>query len=131
LRRSIESLAARADGVQRYLAVHDPASVRARMRAEAARDDTVRRRLAGALGAQLRALDRLREQLDRLLAEMDHVTVALESIHAEVLGMAAVAGDWAGRRLSSRVGDLQAKVGVLGDGLEEAYSETRSSAGGR
>jgi hypothetical protein len=131
LRASIESLAARADGVQRYLAAHDPASVRARMEAEAARDDTVRRQLAAALGGQLRALDRLREQLDRLLAEMDHVTVALEAIHADVLGMAAVAGDWEGRQLSSRVGDLQAKVGVLGEGLEEVYSETRTSIGGR
>jgi hypothetical protein len=131
LRRSLESLAARADGVQRYLAAHDPASVRSRMQAEAARDDTVRRRLATALGAQLRALDRLGQQLDRLLAEMDHVTVALESIHADVLGMAAVAGSWEGRRLSSRVGDLQVKVGVLGEGLEEVYSETRVSVGGR
>jgi len=131
LRSSIESLAARADGVQRYLAVHDPASVRARMEAEAARDDTVRRQLAAALGAQLLALDRLREQLDRLLAEMDHVTVALEAMHADVLGMAAMAGGWEGRRLSDRVGDLQAKVGVLGEGLEEVYAETRVSFGGR
>src|SRR4051794_16220978 len=129
LRASIESLAGRADAVQRYLTAHDPASVRARMEAEAAHDDTVRGQLAAALAAQLRCLDRLREQLDRLLAEMDHVTVALEAMHAEVLGMAAMAGDWEGRRLSGRVDDLQAKVGVLGEGLEEVYAETRVSLG--
>jgi uncharacterized coiled-coil protein SlyX len=131
LRASIEALAGRADRVHRYLAAHDRASVSARMEAEAASDDTVRGRLADALAAQLRALDRLRAQLDRLLAEMDHVTVALQAMHAEVLGMAAIAGDWEGRELSSRVGDLQAKVGVLGEGLDEVYAETRVSVGGR
>jgi hypothetical protein len=130
LRASIESLAGRADSVHRYLAAHDPASVRARMEAAAAHDDTVRTRLADALGAQLRALDRLRGQLDRLLAEMDHVTVALEAMHAEVLGMAAAAGDWEGRGLAGRVGELHAKVGVVGEGLEEVYAETRVSVGG-
>jgi prefoldin subunit 5 len=130
LQASIEALAARADGVHRYLAAHDPAKVRARMEAEAAADDTVRGRLAEALGAQLQALGRLRGQLDRLLAEMDHVTVSLEAIHAAVLGMAAAAGDWEGRDLSSRVGDLQAKVAVLGEGLDEVYAETRVSVGG-
>jgi hypothetical protein len=131
LRTSIESLAARADGVQRYLVAHDPAAVRARMEAEAAGDDTVRAQLAAALGGQLRALERLREQLARLLAEMDHVTVALEAVHAEVLGMAAAAGGWEGRRLSGRLDDLRAKVGVLGEGIDEVYAETRVSVGGR
>jgi uncharacterized coiled-coil protein SlyX len=131
LRASIETLAGRADRVHRYLGAHDPASVRARMEAEAASDDTVRGRLADALAAQLHALTRLRDQLDRLLAEMDHVTVALQAMHAEVLGMAALADDWQGRELSSRVGDLQAKVGVLGEGLDEVYAETRVSIGGR
>ena len=130
LQASIEELAARADGVHRYLAAHDPASVRARMDAEAAADDSVRGRLAEALAAQLQALDRLRTQLDRLLAEMDHVTVSLESIHAAVLGMSAAAGDWQGRDLGSRVGDLHAKVAVLGEGLDEVYAETRVSVGG-
>jgi uncharacterized coiled-coil protein SlyX len=127
----MEALAARADGVHRYLAAHDPAAVRARMTAEAASDDTMRARLADALAAQLGALDRLRAQLDRLLSEMDHVTVALQVMHAEVLGMGAIADDWQGRQLSSRVGDLQAKVGVLGEGIEEVYAETRVSVGGR
>lgn len=130
LETSIEALAARADGVHRYLAVHDPAKVRARMEAEAAADDTVRGRLAEALAAQLEALGRLRGQFDRLLAEMDHVTVSLEAIHAAVLGMGAAAGNWEGRDLSSRVGDLQAKVAVLGEGLDEVYAETRVSVSG-
>jgi len=130
LQASMDALAARADGVHRYLAAHDPAEVRARMTAEAAADDTVRGRLAEALGAQLQALDRLRGRLDRLLAEMDHVTVSLEAIHAAVLGMGAAAGDWQGRDLSSRVGDLHAKVAVMGEGLDEVYAETRVSVGG-
>jgi uncharacterized coiled-coil protein SlyX len=129
LQASMEQLAARADSVHRYLAAHDPVKVRARMEAEAAADDTVHGRLAEALAAQLHALDRLRAQLDRLLAEMDHVTVSLEAIHAAVLGMAAAAGDWQGRDLSSRVGDLHAKVAVVGEGLDEVYAETRVSVG--
>jgi uncharacterized coiled-coil protein SlyX len=130
LQASMDALAARADGVYRYLAAHDPAKLSARMEAEAATEDTVRGRLAEALAAQLHALDRLRAQLDRLLAEMDHVTVSLDAIHAAVLGMAAAAGDWQGRDLSSRVGDLHAKVAVVGEGLDEVYAETRVSVGG-
>jgi|1185.fasta_scaffold11616_2 hypothetical protein len=130
LQASMEALAARADSVHRYLAAHDRGTVRARMEAEAAADDTVRGRLAEALAAQLHALDRLRAQLDRLLAEIDHVTVSLEAIHAAVLGMAAAAGDWQGRDLSSRVGDLHAKVAGVGEGLDEVYAETRVSVGG-
>jgi hypothetical protein len=127
LRASMESLAARADRVHRYLAAHDPDAVRARLAVEAAHDDTVRARLADALRAQLDALGRLRAQLDRLLAEMDQVTVALQAMHAEVLGMAVAEAGWQGRELSGRVGDLQAKVGALGDGLDEVYAETRVS----
>jgi hypothetical protein len=127
LRATMASLAARADRVQRYLAAHDPDVVRARLAAEAAHDDTVRARLADALRAQLDALGRLRAQLDRLLAEMDQVTVALQAMHAEVLGMAVAEAGWQGRELSSRVGDLRAQVGALGDGLDEVYAETRVS----
>jgi hypothetical protein len=130
LRAAIEALARRADRVHRYLDGHDPAAVRARLAVEAQSDDTVRGRLAEALGAQLAALERLRAQLDRLLAEMDHVTVALQAMQAEVLGMAAMAGGWEGRELSSRVGELQEQVGALGAGLEEVYAETRVSVGG-
>lgn len=130
LRTAIESLAVRADRVQRYLDAHDPAAVRARLAVEAQSDDTVRGRLADALAAQLGALDRLRVQLDRLLAEMDHITVALQAMQAEVLGMAAMAGDWQGRELAGRVGELQEQVGALGAGLEEVYAETRVSVAG-
>jgi hypothetical protein len=129
LRAAMESLAARADRVRRYLGEQDPAAVRARLTVEAASDDTVRGRLAKALGAQLGALERLRAQLDRLLSELDHVVVALQAMQAEVLGMAAMADGWHGRELSSRVGDLQARVGALGAGLEEVYAETRVSVG--
>jgi hypothetical protein len=129
LRAAMESLAARADRVHRYLGEQDPAAVRARIRVEAASDDTVRGRLAEALGAQLGALERLRGQLDRLLSELDHVVVALQAMQAEVLGMAAMADGWHGRELSSRVGDLHARVGALGAGLEEVYAETRVSVG--
>jgi hypothetical protein len=127
LRAAIEALAVRADRVQRYLEANDPAAVRARLAVEEQSDDTVRGRLADALGAQLEALGRLRTQLDRLLAEMDHVTVALQAIHAEVLGMAAMAGDWQARELAGRVGELQEQVAALGEGLEEVYAETRTS----
>jgi paraquat-inducible protein B len=127
LRASLESLATRADRVDRYLAAHDPDAIRARLAAEAAHDDTARARLADALRVQLDALGRLRSQLDRLLAEMDQVTVALQAMHAEVLGMAVAEAGWQGRELSSRVGDLRAQVGALGEGLDEVYAETRVS----
>jgi hypothetical protein len=130
LRAAMESLAARADRVHRYLAANDPAAVRARLAVEEASDDTVHGRIAEALAAQRDALDRLRSQLDRLLGEMDHITVALQAIQSEVLSMAAMAGGWEGRELSSRVGELQDRVGALGEGLEEVYAETRVSVGG-
>jgi hypothetical protein len=129
LRAALEALAVRADQAHRYLVANDPAAVRARIAVEGASDDTVRGRIADALAAQFDALERLRSQLDRLLGEMDHITVALLAIHAEVLGMAAMAGGWEGRELSSRVGELQDRVGALGEGLEEVYAETRVSVG--
>jgi hypothetical protein len=130
LRAAMESLAARADAVLRYLAEHDPDAMRARMAVEAASDDTVHGRLAEALGTQVAALERLRGQLDRLLSELDHVVVVLQAMQAEVLGMAAAADGWAGRELSSRVGDLHVQVSAMGEGLDEVYGETRVSVSG-
>jgi hypothetical protein len=127
LRTAMLSLADRADRVHRYLAANDQSAVEARLAGLDRDDDTANMRLGEALDAQVRALARLRTQLDRLLAEMDHLVAALQAMHAEVIGLAAIPDAWRGRELSSRVSELQAQVGALGEGLEEAYAETRSS----
>jgi hypothetical protein len=101
----IERQAARADRMQRYLAEHAlPPS---------------------APEAQLLALGRLRTRHEELLDEIRRAGSALDTVHAEVLAADGLEQRAAREALAGRVADLQVKVRVVSDGVDEAFEETR------
>jgi predicted nucleic acid-binding Zn-ribbon protein len=76
----------------------------------------------GALAADPDALQRLRQRLDRLLAEMDQVVGALRTVQAEILASDGIEE----AALASQVFDLRTRVQTTSEGLEEAFAETRA-----
>jgi hypothetical protein len=82
-----------------------------------------------ALEAKLDALTRLRRRLDDLLAGLDHVVAALQTVQAEILAAdeleQAAAEDGA---LASRLSELRVQVEAMSAGLDEAFAETRAQA---
>jgi hypothetical protein len=80
----------------------------------------------GALEARERALSRVRERLDRLLAGMDDVVLALQTVQADILATDGLARAGGERELASQVSELRAVVRAMSDGLEEAWAQTRT-----
>jgi predicted nucleic acid-binding Zn-ribbon protein len=76
----------------------------------------------GALAAHADALARLRQRLERLLAEMDDVVGALRTVQAEILASDGIEE----AALASQVLDLRTRVQTTSEGLEEAFAETRA-----
>jgi hypothetical protein len=76
----------------------------------------------GALAAHPDALARLRQRLDRLLAEMDQVVGALRTVQAEILASDGIEE----AALASQVFELRTRVQTTSEGLEEAFAETRA-----
>jgi predicted nucleic acid-binding Zn-ribbon protein len=76
----------------------------------------------GALAADPDALQRLRQRLERLLAEMDQVVGALRTVQAEILASDGIEE----AALASQVFDLRTRVQTTSEGLEEAFAETRA-----
>jgi hypothetical protein len=76
----------------------------------------------GALAADPDALQRLRQRLERLLAEMDQVVGALRTVQAEILASDGIEE----AALASQVFDLRTRVHTTSEGLEEAFAETRA-----
>lgn len=113
--RAMQADAVRAQRIHEFLAVESPAEIERRMRSEnaAVRD---------ALGAKLAAVNRLRQRLDALLAELDHVVVTLQTVQAEILATEGLDD----RLLAGQVSDLRENVQLMAAGLEEAFAETRA-----
>jgi hypothetical protein len=92
--------------------------------------DALERRIArepegpvrAALEAKLDAVVRLRARLDRLLAELDHVVVTLQTVQAEIL----VTDGLDDRALASQVSEVRVNAQLIAAGLEEAFAETRA-----
>jgi hypothetical protein len=116
-------------------AIHADAERAQRIHAFLAEDPPgeLERRIAGephaavreALQAKLAALSRLRDRLDGLLAEMDHVVATLQTLQAEILSADGAELALEERALASQVSELRAKVRILSTGLEESFAETR------
>lgn len=78
-----------------------------------------------ALAAKLSALTRLRQRLDDLLAEMDHVVATLQTVHAELLAADDVQRADEDGSLAGQISELRAKVEIMSAGVEETFAETR------
>jgi len=129
---ALEVDAGRAQRIHEFLARRSPAEVERRMAAlrsssASSRDEEARLHALHAYEAQLAALTRLRQRLDALLAEMDHVVVTLETVLAEVLATEDVGAPIGHGAVAGRVSELRTRVQLVSAGLEEAFAETRSS----
>ena len=112
---AIETDAERAQRIQEFLTGERTGELERRIAAEPSA--TVRE----ALEAKQSAVARLRQRLDRLLAEMDHVVTTLETVQAEILATDGIEE----HTLASQVIDLRNNVQLVSEGLEEAFAETR------
>jgi hypothetical protein len=113
--RAMQADAVRAQRIHEFLAQESPAEIERRMREE---NEAVR----AALGAKLDAVNRLKQRLDGMLAELDHVVVTLQTVQAEILATDGLDD----RLLAGQVSDLRENVQVMAAGLEEAFAETRA-----
>jgi hypothetical protein len=75
----------------------------------------------GALAADSAAVARLRQRLERLLADMDQIVGTLRTVQAEILASDGIEE----AALASQVLELRTKVQTTSEGLEEAFAETR------
>jgi hypothetical protein len=127
---TMTGIAAHADRVHAYLQTRDPGSLRRRistLKGISNPDETQLRTLA-ALQDQLRAIERLREHLERFLGEMDHLVASLEVMHAQVVSMASTQEDVLREDVATQVRELRSHVDVMSEGVEEAFAETRVRA---
>jgi chromosome segregation ATPase len=122
---AIEADAVRAQRIHSFLDEESPAELERRIGEEA------RAPVREALEAKARALTRLQERLDRLLAEMDHAITAVQTVHAEILAADDLDHGIDDGALADQVSELRAKVQIMSTGLDEALAETRVGEGVR
>ena len=113
---AMQADAVRAQRIHEFLARESPAAIERRMADEPS--DAVRT----ALGAKLDAVNRLQQRLDRLLGELDHVVLTLQTVQAEIHATDGLDD----ATLAGRVSELRENVQVMAAGLEEAFAETRA-----
>jgi hypothetical protein len=113
---AMEADSARAQRIHEFLAQESPDAIRRRIAEEPS--DEVR----AALAAKLDALTRLQQRLDRLLSELDHVVITLQTTQAEILAADGMAHDV----LAGQVSELRTNVKLISDGLAEAFADTRA-----
>ena len=116
---AIHADAARAQRIHAFLDEEAPIDLERRIAGEP------RAGVRTALQAKLVALIRVRDRLDGLLAEMDHVVATLQTLHAEILSGEGIDDVMEGRALASQVSELRANVRIRTAGLEETFAETR------
>jgi hypothetical protein len=124
---AMTSIAGHANRVHDYLDTRDPDQLRRRIATLRGIDnlDRTQQRTLAALQDQLRAIERLRENLNRFLGEMDHLVASLEAMHAQVVTMATAPDDVAREDVADQVRDLREQVTLMSDGVDEAFAETR------
>lgn len=128
LMREMERIAKKAQLVYAYLDAQDPEATR--RRARQLRDGDGRgqaaaagKRAADALEAQLHVQAALSEQLERFLAEMEHLTASLGVVHGQMVRMSVAEESLMQDELASQVRELRDRVGAVAEGLNEAFSQ--------
>jgi len=113
---AMQADAARAQRIHEFLAQESPAALERRLASEPS--DAVR----AALAAKRDAVVRLRQRLDQLYGELDHIVATLHTIQAEILAIDGIDD----RALAGQVSELRTNVRLVAAGLEEAFAETRA-----
>ncbi|HET6547071.1 MAG TPA: hypothetical protein VFG79_01355 [Solirubrobacter sp.] len=113
---AMQADAGRAQRIHEFLVAEPPDALERRIAREP--DGAVR----AALEAKVDAVARLRARLDRLLAELDHVVVTLQTVQAEILATDGLDD----RALAGQVSEVRVNAQLIAAGLEEAFAETRS-----
>jgi hypothetical protein len=113
---AMQTDALRAQRIHEFLAADPPAALERRIGSEPS--DAVR----AALSAKRDAVLRLQQRLDRLLSELDHVVVTLQTVQAEILATDGLDD----RALAGQVSEVRVNAQLIAAGLEEAFAETRA-----
>jgi hypothetical protein len=121
--RAAEKTASRAQLLYEYLADHDQRAIEQRLRDMHAADDPSKRALRDAVEAQVGALRRGSDQLDRFYTEMERIGVELGNVRAELLAVSAASESAGQQRLAADVRDLREQMGAVSAGMSEALSE--------
>lgn len=128
LMREMERIAKKAQTVYAYMAAQNPDATRRRVRQ--LRDGNGRgqaavagKRAADALEAQLHVQEALSEQLERFLAEMEHLTASLGVVHGQMVRMSVAEESLMQDELAGQVRELRDRVGAVAEGLNEAFSQ--------
>jgi hypothetical protein len=121
--RAAEKTASRAQLLYEYLSDHNQRAVEQRLRDLHAADDPSKRALRDAVEAQVGALRRGSDQLDRFYTEMERIGVELGNVRAELLAVSAASESAGQQRLAADVRDLREQMGAVSAGMSEALSE--------
>jgi hypothetical protein len=121
--RAAEKTASRAQLLYEYLADHDQRAVEQRLRDLHAADDPSKRALREAVEAQVGALRRGADQLERFYTEMERIGVELGNVRAELLAVSAASESAGQSRLAADVRDLREQMGAVSAGMSEALSD--------
>lgn len=120
----MESSSKRAQLLYEALAETPPARVEQRMEAEQRAQSPGREHraeLVEALGHQLTVLRRMEVQLRRYYDEMERVLVELDTVRGSLVSASASTDTERQRTLAADVRGLREEVGVLSEGMSEAY----------
>jgi hypothetical protein len=118
---AIGAYAVRADRIHSYLLSEESPETLERRIAQESHEG-----VRGALEAKLAALARLRQRLDGLKSEMDHVVATLQTVQAEILAAEGAERGFEERALAGQVSELRERVELFSAGLDEAFADTRA-----
>ena len=124
--RAMEGTAGRAQLLQEALSESPPQWVEQRLAQIKA--DPSKAELVQALQSQLVVLRRMEGQLQRFFTEMERVLVELDTVRGNLVSVSASTEAANQQRLAAEVRGLREEVGVLAEGMSEAYEEPRLPA---
>ena len=125
--RAMEGTAARAQLLYDALAETPPAGVEARLAELTRANDPSRKELQAALTDQLRVLHRMEGQLQAFFDQMERILVELDTVRGNLVSVSASTDAANQQQLAAEVRELREEVGVLAEGMSEAYE--RPAAG--
>jgi chromosome segregation ATPase len=124
--RAMETTAARAELLYEALSETSPQSVEQRL--QEVQGDPAKAQLAEALTRQHEVLLKMEGQLERFYTELERVLVELDTVRGNLVSVSASSEAANQQRLAADVRGLREEVGVLAEGMSEAYEEPDAPA---